>query len=381
MKRLREFIIVLLVHFCDFLTKINEGRLTVLATRIDHKVNFVRSNTTCTKLVFEGYGDPLKVLKLQNETLPPVQKNEVLVKFHIAPVNPADINLIQGVYPVPVQFPAVGGTEGVGEILEVGDEVEALQPGDKVIPNIEGFGIWRNYGVYKSDLLYKVPKHVNNIELAGIASNPCTAYRMLKDFVTLNPGDSVIQNGGNSACGQNVIQLCRILNYTSISIVRNRTEIDELKSYLKSLGANYVFTEDEIRSVTLFKDKKVPEPKLGLNCVGGRSVREMVRHMSNQSVLVTYGGMSREPVTIPTSSFIFKNISLRGYWMTRWTRENKVSPERQSMFEELANYMHTGKLKAPVHKIIPLSNFSEAIMKSSTVQGFTGCKYLLDLQK
>lgn len=88
---------------------------------------------------------------------------------------------------------------------------------------------------------------MNNVELAGIASNPCTAFRMLKDFVQLNPGDTVIQNGGNSACGQNVIQLCRILNLTSISIVRNRTEIDDLKSYLKSLGADYVFTEEEIR--------------------------------------------------------------------------------------------------------------------------------------
>lgn len=70
---------------------------------------------------------------------------------------------------------------------------------------------------------------------------------MLKDFVNLQPGDAVIQNGGNSACGQNVIQLCRIFNYTSISIVRSRPDIEQLKSYLKSLGANYVFTEEEIR--------------------------------------------------------------------------------------------------------------------------------------
>lgn len=75
---------------------------------------------------------------------------------------------------------------------------------------------------------------------------------MLKDFVDLKPGDTVIQNGANSACGQNVIQLCRIMNYVSINIVRNRPEIEELKAYLKSLGANYVFTEDEIRFISLY---------------------------------------------------------------------------------------------------------------------------------
>lgn len=52
---------------------------------------------------------------------------------------------------------------------------------------------------------------------------------MLKDFVPLKPGDTVIQNGGNSAVGQLVIQLCKIWNYKSVSVVRDRPDIQELK--------------------------------------------------------------------------------------------------------------------------------------------------------
>lgn len=59
--------------------------------------------------------------------------------------------------------------------------------------------------------------------------NPCTAYRMLKDFVCLKPGDTVIQNGGNSAVGQLVIQLCKEWNYKSVNVVRDRPNIQELK--------------------------------------------------------------------------------------------------------------------------------------------------------
>lgn len=59
--------------------------------------------------------------------------------------------------------------------------------------------------------------------------NPCTAYRMLKDFVPLKPGDTVIQNGGNSAVGQMVIQLCKLWNYKSVNVVRDRPNIQELK--------------------------------------------------------------------------------------------------------------------------------------------------------
>lgn len=70
---------------------------------------------------------------------------------------------------------------------------------------------------------------------------------MLRDFVNLKPGDVVIQNGGNSACGQNVIQICRINNLISVNVVRDRPEINGLKSYLESLGADYVLTEEELR--------------------------------------------------------------------------------------------------------------------------------------
>lgn len=70
---------------------------------------------------------------------------------------------------------------------------------------------------------------------------------MLKDFVSLKPGDTVIQNGANSACGQYVIQLCKAWNLTSVNVVRNRPNIDELKDTLSKLGATHVLTEEELR--------------------------------------------------------------------------------------------------------------------------------------
>lgn len=76
---------------------------------------------------------------------------------------------------------------------------------------------------------------------------------MLKDFVTLNKDDVVIQNGANSACGQNVIQLAKIFGYKSVNIIRSRPEPDltKLKDYLTSLGASYVLTQEELRLIAL----------------------------------------------------------------------------------------------------------------------------------
>lgn len=50
--------------------------------------------------------------------------------------------------------------------------------------------------------------------------------------------------------------------------------------------------------------------------------------------MVTYGGMSRKPVAIPTGRLIFNDISIRGFWLSRWTQTHG-NEERRAMIKEL----------------------------------------------
>ena len=97
---------------------------------------------------------------------------------------------------------------------------------------------------------------------------------MLKDFEDLQPGDTVVQNGGNSAAGQAVIQLCRIFGLKSVSLVRNRDNINELKAKLVSLGDSNttVLTDEELR-----EHGRGLKAQLALNCVGGKSGTDILR--------------------------------------------------------------------------------------------------------
>lgn len=71
---------------------------------------------------------------------------------------------------------------------------------------------------------------------------------MLRKFVPdLKPGEVVIQNGANSAAGQAVIQIAKKMGLTTVNIVRDRKDIDTLKNELKDIGADYVWTEEELR--------------------------------------------------------------------------------------------------------------------------------------
>lgn len=52
--------------------------------------------TKATSLIYSEYGDPIKVIRPVEEELTTPAPDEVLLKFLAAPVNPADINTIQG---------------------------------------------------------------------------------------------------------------------------------------------------------------------------------------------------------------------------------------------------------------------------------------------
>ncbi|XP_054268559.1 enoyl-[acyl-carrier-protein] reductase, mitochondrial-like isoform X1 [Macrosteles quadrilineatus] len=332
------------------------------------------------KIELKEFGDPSKVLNLVECTYEEPVKDQVTLKFLLAPVNPADINTVQGVYPIKPSLPGVPGSEGIAEVIAVGPEAKNIKLGDRVIPNKQPFGTWRTHSVVSESDVFKVPKDLGLAEVAAVTSNPGTAYRMLKDFATLRPGDIVLQNGGNSAVGQNVIQLARAWGLTSVSVVRDRPDIADLRSYLLELGADHVLTEEELeKQRDFFPKNNMKKPKLAMNCVGGKNALTLLRNLDNNGVMVTYGGMSREPVSVPTSAFIFKNISLHGFWMTNWHKEHRNSEEQRIMFEDLFQLMRDGKLKAPRYKVLPLSQYKDAISNTMNIKGFAGFKYFLDL--
>ncbi|XP_044252584.1 enoyl-[acyl-carrier-protein] reductase, mitochondrial [Tribolium madens] len=348
--------------------------------KLQLNLNFRRYNSTATKLVYAEHGDPIKVVHKASEPIPEPKDDEVIVKMLAAPVNPADINTIQGKYPSRPPLPAVPGNEGVGEVVCVGKGVNDLKEGDRVVPLVNALGTWRTHTVVSKNNLLKVPKKLGLVEAATLTVNPCTAYRMLRDFVDLKPGDTVIQNGANSACGQNVIQICRAWGIRSVNIVRDRAGIDELRCFLQNLGANHVLTEEELRKTEIFKSRQLEKPKLALNCVGGQNALEVMRHLEKGGTMVTYGGMSREPVTVPTSALIFKDLRIRGFWMTDWTKQNADSVDRFEMFEELISMMTTNELQGPAFKMVDFEQYKEALMNTMTIKGMIGKKYILEFK-
>ncbi|XP_058780165.1 enoyl-[acyl-carrier-protein] reductase, mitochondrial-like [Vicia villosa] len=314
-------------------------------------------------VVYEAHGQPDEVTKLVNIPGVELKENDVCVKMLAAPVNPSDINRIQGVYPVRPEPPAVGGYEGVGEVYSVGSAVTSFSPGDWVIPSPPSFGTWQTYIVKDQNVWHKVNKGVPMEYAATITVNPLTALLMLEECITLNSGDAIVQNGATSMVGQCVIQLAKSRGIHSINIIRDSPGVDEVKERLKDLGADEVFTENELEG----KNVKsllggIPEPALGFNCVGGNSASMVLKFLRQRGTMLTYGGMSKKPVTVSTSSFIFKDLSLRGFWLQNWISTDKAEEGRR-MIDRLLGLVQDGKLKYKM-ELTPFKDFNTALDKA-----------------
>ncbi|GMT21709.1 hypothetical protein PFISCL1PPCAC_13007 [Pristionchus fissidentatus] len=127
------------------------------------------------------------------------------------------------------------------------------------------------------------------------------------------------------------------------------------------MGGDLVWTEEEATiEGRAFKGR----PKLALNGVGGKSCLQISNMLSRGGMLITYGGMSKAPHEISTSSLVFNNITsigiANGLWM--WDPANKV--ESDGMLREIQDYFIRGVLNPPPMDIHPLEDYAIAIKNS-----------------
>lgn len=322
-----------------------------------------------TELLLKEYGNIDKAMAICQRSLDTsnMRTNDLFLKLICSPINPADVNIIQGKYGIlPSNLPALIGNEGLFEVIDVHSSNANFKKGDWVIPIESNWGTWRSHAIADQNLFYKVPNNLDKFACATLKVNPCTAYLMLTLFKNFEPNETVIQNGANSSVGQAIIQLGNFMNLNVVNIVRKRDNQQELNSYLKSIGAKYIFTEDELRKSILTNDlwKEIPRPKFALNCVGGRSTTDMIRLLDKGSIMITYGGMSKQPLTLNTADFIFKDFKCFGFWLTAWKDNNP--DEYKKVLDKLIDLVGKNDLKSPKCEEFSLVDFQKAFERLQT---------------
>lgn len=287
----------------------------------------------------------------------PPGAGEVVVEPLASPINPSEFLSFEGRFGTKApQLPAFAGGEAVARVAAVGEGVSHLRLGDRVLTQYAGRGSWRQRILAKAEGMFALPKEIGTLQLAMLAVNPATAWNMLNNFVALKPGDWVLQNAGNSSVGYNVIQLARHLGVRTVSVVRRDDQVEPLLAK----GADAVVVDGADLPARVGKSVGGARLPLALDAVAGDATRHLANAVSPGGTVVIYGRLSGGRSELDVTDVLYRDVSIRGFWLTVWFRETQHDV-KQELYRKLGAMMADGTIEIPIEATYPMPEVKEAL--------------------
>jgi NADPH:quinone reductase-like Zn-dependent oxidoreductase len=299
--------------------------------------------------------DPQASITAVESPTPEPAAGQALIEVLAAPINPSDVLTLTGLYGMLPPLPAVGGNEGVGKVIALGPDTHGPAIGQTVLLPV-GSGTWATHVLADAKALMPLPNDADPLQLAMMTVNPPTASLMLSEFVHLEAGEWVIQNAANSGVGTYLIQIAKARGLKTVNIVRRESAL----AGVLETGGDVALVDGPGLAKRVREATGGANIRLGIDAVGGASTDNLASSLSEGGVLVNYGMMSGEPCQVSPASFVFRNVTLRGFWLAFWFR-NASRVRQAEVFGEIAQRIAAGELKTRVHATFPVEKIKEAV--------------------
>ena len=191
------------------------------------------------KVVYPRAGG-VETIQIVEESDPVPQSDQVCVRIHRAGINFAELMMRQGLYGSSPDFPFTPGYEASGVLIGVGDRVENLKQGDRVLA-MTGFGGYSEKVCLDARRVIHIPDSVSFDQAAAIPVTYGTAFHMLVHLGRISKGDSVLIHHAAGGVGTAVAQICR--SFGSSLIVG--TASTPKRDFVESMGMRFVDRERE----------------------------------------------------------------------------------------------------------------------------------------
>jgi NADPH2:quinone reductase len=123
---------------------------------------------------------------------------QVLIKADAVGVNFIDTYFRSGLYPREVPF--IVGSEVCGTVAAVGDDVAALNVGDRVV-TANASGAYAEYSLAPADFVAYVPDAVASEAAAAALLKGMTAHYLIKSVYQVQPADVILVHAGAGGVG------------------------------------------------------------------------------------------------------------------------------------------------------------------------------------
>ena len=305
---------------------------------------------------FSRFGRAAEVAELVEVPEPPAPgPGQVLIEVEVAPINPSDLLHFEGRYAKPASLPAFAGAGVLGRVAQLGADVRHLKPGDRVIVVNTQRHAWCERFVWPAARLLPLPQ-ADPVELALLAANPPTALLMLEGFGNLQPGDWVMQNAANSSVGVSLIQIAKTMGLRTVNVVRRPQLVD----HLAALGADVTLIDGSDLRARVAEAVGGARIKLGIDAIAGDATRWLANCLADSGTVVNYGLLSGKPCEVDAADIVFRDVSLKGFWYSRWFSSAEPAAIK-ALFARLVGMLQAKTLRVPIEAVYPIEKLTDAL--------------------
>ena len=308
------------------------------------------------RIVVTKLGGP-DVLKYEEYKLPTkLSKSMVRIKQTSIGINFIDTYHRTGIYPLPVDFPFCPGLEAAGNIIEVGNEVNNFNVGDRVAYSFSPpLGAYCEIRDFDANKLVKLPDYVSNDEAASILLQGMTVEYLFERLYKLKKNEKFLFHAAAGGVGLIACQWAKSLGAKMIGTVSTKEKSKLAKNYGCEYTINYK-KEDVYENVIDITNKELVN--VVYDGVGKDTFNTSLRCLNFRGLMVSYG----------QSSGMVENVDLhstfnpKSLYYTRPTLmhyiQNREELEKSSA--KLFNKIKDKEIKPNIYKAFKLSEASEA---------------------
>lgn len=225
-------------------------------------------------------GKEFSTMKVQNIESPKTQSGELKVKMVSSRINPVDMDLMKGFPSLKYKNPQIGGIDGTGIVLEVGENAKDFSVGDKVIfyRLFSDIGTWAEEITIPANYCAKIPSNIEVKDAGTIALPLLTAYDSLTQL-NAKKGEKILIHGVGGGVGFQALQVAKQMGLFVIGTgsqsekaVLDKADLDQFIDYktqdfsqvLKVKEVDYVFDvlgDDILKKSIALQPKKVVSVK------------------------------------------------------------------------------------------------------------------------
>lgn len=299
-----------------------------------------------------GPPEQLVLEELPAREAPP---GEVVIAVKACGVNFFDALIVQGKYQTRPPLPFSPGGEVSGVISAVGEGVEGLEAGMRVLAFV-GHGGYAEEVVTHAANVVALPAQMDFVTAAAFPITYATSCHALKDRGELRSGETLLVLGAAGGVGLAAVEIGKILGARVIAAASSEAKLALAREHGADALINYGASDlrERIRAETAGKGVDVV-----YDPVGGAYAEPALRSLAPGGRYLVIGFASGEIPKIALNLLLLKVVSLVGVF---WGAFAKAQPQRNAanMAELLAWYTQ-GRLRPHVSATFPLTRYREAL--------------------